>query len=333
MNFNYQKILGYDVSFYQDDNTTPQKIDFNKMKAYGASFVIVRAGQYKYKDEDFDYNWYESAKAGIPRSSYWFGDKDDTGKAQARKHWSLIRNDVGEGPHFIDYEGGSWTDWNQLFNFISEFQQLSGSPNSKIGIYTGYYYWLKYSPANLSIRDWFKKYNLWLAWYSEDPAYVKVPHPWTDENLLLWQQGTPKIGIAAGAESKEIDLDLFNGDSDRFKFYWGTNPTEPPTGEDMVLYFADLKSGLTSNVRSSAGLSAPVTKQLTGPLTVSITSEKVVKDGYDWYQISLPVAGYIAYTSSYTNFRSASVTNDPPVKVTVQTASGKVYVATNLVEQ
>ena len=39
--FDFQGIHGPDVSFYQDAPTTPERIDFKKMRAAGADFVML----------------------------------------------------------------------------------------------------------------------------------------------------------------------------------------------------------------------------------------------------------------------------------------------------
>lgn len=324
MNFEDFGIFGFDVSFYQDINATPQKIDFAKMKAYGASFAVIKAGQFNYADEDFGDNWVNCKKAGLPRSSYWFCDKDDSGTAQARRYWSLMKYDQPEGMLFADYETGSWIDWKQLADFVKTLQDLSGYPSQRIGIYTGYYYWLDHSPANLASRNWFKQFPLWLASYSSTPSIVKVPTPWTE--CLIWQDGTPAIGWQVGAESREIDHNRFNGDPNKFKQFMGGVPVTPPTGEDMtVLYYADLKPGYISNVRNGAGLSYSTKTTITGPLTVDIVSQKVVADGYDWYQIQSPTTGWIALTSSYTNFRAATPPATGTAKATIEMPDGTIW--------
>jgi hypothetical protein len=323
MNFEDFGIYGFDVSWYQDVNATPQKIDFVKMKEYGASFAVIKVGQYTYADEDFADNWRNCKAAGLPRSGYWFGDKDDSGQAQARRFWNLVKNDQPEGMLFIDYENGSWTDWNQLYGFLKELQTLSGYPSKRIGIYTGYYYWIDHDPLNVESRNWFKQFPLWLAAYAPTPTLIKVPTPWTE--CLLWQDGTPAIGWQVGAESREIDHNRFNGDPNKFKEYMGGVPVTPPNGGDVILYYADLKSGYTSNVRPGAGLAYPIKVQLVGPITVSITSEKTVMDGYDWYEISSPTTGWVALTSSYTNLRSANAPAAYPVSAVIKMSDGSTY--------
>jgi hypothetical protein len=323
MEFEDFGIFGFDVSFYQDVNATPQKIDFSKMYEYGASFAVIKAGQYTYADEDFADNWRNSKLAGIPRSAYWFCDKDDSGQAQARRFWNLVKNDQPEGMLFGDYEDGSWTTWNQLYNFLKELQNLSGYPSKRIGIYTGYYYWIDHDPLDVTARNWFKQFPLWLAAYYPSPTYVKVPTPWTE--CLLWQDGTPCIGYQVGAESREIDHNKFNGDPIKFKQYMGGVPVTPPTGGNVILYYADLKSGYTSNVRTGAGLGYPVKTSISGPLTVSIVSEKVTIDNYDWYQIESPTSGFIALTTAYTNVRSAGVAQPYPVQAIIVMSDGSQY--------
>jgi len=56
-------VLGIDVSFYQDDNATPQQIDFQKAKSNGAGFAIIRVGQNLWVDPDFAYNWKKAKEA------------------------------------------------------------------------------------------------------------------------------------------------------------------------------------------------------------------------------------------------------------------------------
>lgn len=262
MRFNYQEIDGCDISFYQDNNQTPQQINFEKMKTM-FNFVVIKAGQWYYADPDFEYNWREAKKAGLPRSSYFFGDKRATGKAQANTYWNLIKDDVGEGMAFIDYEGGSWTDWNELYNFIVEFQRLSGFPNNRIGIYTAYYYWMEHRPESVIQEQWFGKYPLWLAAYSytplkPNPKDVRIPVIWAEQGCLVWQTGTPAIGIEAGVESRELDYDMLNGGEDVFLKYFNRSgiipiPPIPPTmfvpPEKIVMKFNGEEINYVYNVQ------------------------------------------------------------------------------------
>lgn len=251
MNFANHNILGPDVSFYQDNDGSPQQIDFQRMKAAGARFVVIRAGQGNYIDTDFAYNWREAKAAGIPRGSYWFYDSRVGPQYQAEKWWSLIGNDPGELPCFLDLEekyGGDWSSWHNWYDFLAKFQSLSKLPDEKIGIYTGFYYWTEHAPVNVINLEWFRRFPLWLAWYGLQTD-AKVPPPW--DSCLFWQYGTPPIGIAYGVESIELDMNLFNGDEDKFKTLFNlTNTSQPPDGGlTMARYEGTAKLTSTPNVR------------------------------------------------------------------------------------
>ena len=61
-----RKIIGPDVSFYQDDPGTPLGINFDTMNQI-ADFVIVRAGQNCGPISDFATNWSKAKQANLPR--------------------------------------------------------------------------------------------------------------------------------------------------------------------------------------------------------------------------------------------------------------------------
>jgi len=279
MEFDDQGIFGFDISRWQDNNETAYQTDFTKMVDYGASFVIIKAGQWYWEDEDFEYNWREAKAAGLAVASYWFADKNETGKEQANTYFKILeRNGWNGEPCVVDYETGSWTDWNELYDFLVELQTLTKLPSEKIFIYTGYPYWTEHSPLSLASRQWFKQFPLWLAWYTSNPSYVRIPDPWTE--VLLWQDGTPAIGIEVGVESKEIDHDKFNGNLDKFKLYFKTDGViiEPPTGGDNMLYKGTTLVRL--NVRE-----LPVSNGqwlMTMDMNLPIEADEITTDGW-WH--------------------------------------------------
>lgn len=222
-------VLLLDVSKWQG------VIDFVKMITAGAHGVILKCGQGMFKDIQFDFSWMRAKLAGIPRGSYWFYDSRVDPKVQAANWWNWIKADKGELMHFADYEEnylGAYKGWRSFKIFLQEFQRLSNLPSSKIGIYTGYYYWIANSPTTLAELNWFAQFPLWLAWYTNNPANVTIPRPWT--SLILWQYGTPANGPKYGVESEEIDENNFNGDMLAYKTRFGLDgsvilpPVEPP---------------------------------------------------------------------------------------------------------
>jgi hypothetical protein len=234
----------YDVSFYQvirrdqyGHLLPPEQqraIDFELMKnRAGAKAVVIRAGQDTYADSEFKVSWENAKIAQLPRVSYWFCDKDSSPESQARFYWNLLKNDPGEGFICGDVETGGWTDGDSYYRFFNELQQVSGYPDHKIFLYTGYYFFtgnIKW--ASIAQRRWFTKFPLWIAAYIDliYASLVKVPGGW-DEIPTIWQQGTPVEGYFAGVWSQEIDKNYWNKKSPiTFEQTFGTVPTvvEPP---------------------------------------------------------------------------------------------------------
>ncbi|MBE7436695.1 MAG: SH3 domain-containing protein [Anaerolineales bacterium] len=247
------KVIGPDVSFYQDDPETPQGINFTRMRQH-AQFVIVRAGQNLWGDRDFKANWRGAKAAGLPRGSYWFYDSRIDPKQQAEKWVSMFEGDFGELPLFGDFEdtyNGGYRGWKHWYDFLERVKQLIPS-NKEIGVYTGYYYWLE-NTVGVSIPtaslNYFKQYPLWIAAYN--PTGPSVPKPWDD--WTLWQFTDNGDGAVYGVESLNIDLNYFNGDEDAFEQRFGVTlgpaPEPTPPGKNYRVTVNSLK------VRSGPGLS------------------------------------------------------------------------------
>lgn len=235
-------IVGPDVSFYQDSNATPQKIDFTKMKSSGAEFVIIRAGQNLWADPDFKDYWRES-KGILPRGSYFYYDNRIDPKKQAETYFGQFWTDFGELPMFCDFEDatnvGPYKGWKHWYTFIERLKVLV--PNKEIGIYTAYYYWLE-NTSHVGISsastEYFKQFPLWVANYGVTSPLV--PKPWTD--WTFWQYTDKGDGTLYGVESKNIDMNYFNGDISKFNQRFGLSgnvpePTPipiPPIGENKM---------------------------------------------------------------------------------------------------
>jgi GH25 family lysozyme M1 (1,4-beta-N-acetylmuramidase) len=231
MIFNDTNLYGYDISLYQDNNNTPQGVNFATMKASGADFVIIRAGQNLWIDPDFATNWTNAKAAGIPRASYWYYDPRVNPVMQAKMFKGLFANDKPEGRLWIDLEfpaswGGSYGNPASWMAFIEELK-FNGY---RVGIYTGYYWWLEHTTA--ADRAYYAQYPLWLAWYTSNPSIVQIPAPWSQ--CRIWQDGTPAIGISVGVESLEIDHNKFNGGATEFAAEFGAQVTPPTTGGTMA---------------------------------------------------------------------------------------------------
>jgi GH25 family lysozyme M1 (1,4-beta-N-acetylmuramidase)/uncharacterized protein YgiM (DUF1202 family) len=221
--------IGPDVSFYQDDPTTPQHIDFAKMRN-AADYVIIRAGQNLWPDRDLKRNWAAAKAVGLPRGSYWFYDSRADPKRQAELWVETMEGDLGELPLFADFEeayGGPHKGWRKWFDFLERLKELVGQ--KEIAIYTAYYYWRDNAPnpnTEPQNLEYFHQYPLWIANYGVTTP--SIPKPWGANEWLFWQFTEVGDGKLYGVESKGIDLNYFNGDVDAFRKRFGL--TQPPPG-------------------------------------------------------------------------------------------------------
>jgi lysozyme len=204
-----------DVSFWQDDPTTPLGINFTTMKSQTHG-VIIRAGQNVWQDNEFDISWQASKDAGMLRGSYWFYDSRVNPKRQAEKFVEVLGNDLGEMEMWMDFEdryGGVFGGQRNWFDFAERLKALL--PHKPLGVYTGYYYWKEHIS---SINSYFEQYPLWLAWYNLEPPFV--PKPWKE--WWFWQYTDNGIGPIYGVESGNIDLNYFNGSEEEFLKRYGS---------------------------------------------------------------------------------------------------------------
>lgn len=192
-----------DISFWQDDPTTAPGINFVKMASQTRG-VIIRAGQGSFEDKVFKTSWNNAKAAGMLRGSYWFYDSRVNPKRQAEKWVEILGNDTGEMEMWGDFEenyGGPYGGWRNWFDFMERVKVLL--PEKKLGVYTGYYYFQE----NAAGVRYFAQYPLWIAWYN--PQEPLVPSIW--EDWTYWQFTSNGDGALFGVESKDIDLNYFNG--------------------------------------------------------------------------------------------------------------------------
>ena len=322
MPFSDRGIFGVDLSKWQDRNDTPQGINFAQMKAYGTDFVIIKTSQNVWADEDFIVNWREAKLAGLPRASYHFYDPRAEPKAQAEKWHSLIADDPPEGRLWLDLEfppdwGGAYTHWTHWRTCLEEVKRLSGL---RVGIYTANWWW-----AQQTIGDYayFGQYPLWVAQYTSNPAYVTLPKGWS--SALIWQDGTPSIGLEIGVESLDIDHNKLNGGMDVLIAEFGAaSLPPPPQGETMI----------TGTVLANVSLRAtPIDGAVIGYLTPQQTI-KATDHQFQWLHISeVDGVAKIGWASAgtqeqYIRWEDVPVVVDPPptespfVSATVTRADG-----------
>ena len=193
--------------------------------------AIFRAGQNVWVDTQFERNRSEAVRLGMNWGLYWFYDDRVSPGAQADALYALFSNDQARPTMEV------WCDWETsyggryggLANVVAFMQRVEAlMPWAKVGMYTGYYWWMERTNAILNAAHFYylKNKPLWLAWYVDNPAFVKIPRPWNV--LTLWQYGTPVRGAEFGVKTAEIDMNWFNGTAEEFNQRYGvvTPPAE-----------------------------------------------------------------------------------------------------------
>lgn len=209
--------LGIDCSHWQNDRSTPQTMDFKKAAASGAHFVFIKVSERGFIDPDFEYNWLSAKAAGLPRGGYHFLRWDLPAVTQARVFCAALQGDMGELPMVADFEappkGELYPSNSALLAFLEEVESIT---KRRPMIYTSPGFWKSHG-SNKTTRtpdQYWKIYPLWIAHYFKtmNPGITKpdIPAPWKE--WLFWQYTANGSGPTFGAESKGIDLNLFNGD-------------------------------------------------------------------------------------------------------------------------
>ena len=216
-----ERTMGIDVSRWQDDNSTPQRMDFAKAYNAGARFVFIKASQACWMDEDMLYNWKSAQDALLLRGAYLFLDWTRSPVEQAHFFCNLLEKDPGELPPVVDFEcrTGVPSDAVDKLEIVCEiiFERLGKRPI----IYTSPWYWKEYGSAD----PWWYLHDLWIANYEVDKPFI--PLPWNDYTWTFWQWTDKGDGKLFGAESYGLDMNWFNGSFDALMAYAGATIPDP----------------------------------------------------------------------------------------------------------
>ncbi len=210
------KALGCDVSHWQGE------INFEKMHDVGASFVFLKASQATWTDRRFIENYRAAKQAGLLVGMYHYLDWSVPSGQQARYFAGLIADYPPDIEPVIDYEErrnapNRLAAISALNAFIQTVEDLIGR---LCVIYTSPGYWREYGDTS----DRWKKYPLWVAHYGV--TRPTVPVPWTD--WLFWQYTDKGDGALYGVESKQIDLNWFNGTVEQLQQRYQSNSIVSP---------------------------------------------------------------------------------------------------------
>ena len=153
------KTNGIDISRYQG------KPDFGRLKSE-VDYIILQAGYGRYSsqvDAEFERNYSECKKHGIPVGVYWYSYAKSTADALAEANacMEVIKGKQFEYPIYYDLEEGLGALGRSL---VSSIATTFCNALEKSGYFAGIY--ISRSPAQSYLTDEVcKKYALWLAEY------------------------------------------------------------------------------------------------------------------------------------------------------------------------
>lgn len=269
-----------DVSFWQDDNSTPQMVDFVKMLAAGMKGTIIKVSQSDYLDSDYILNWKHAKDAGMPRGGYCFLDWTLPLVTQVRFFCGVLRNDPGEMIPTLDYEcrtgvPDAGNARQQLHDGILEFEDKMGKSPL---LYTGKDYWKNYGSAD----PWWLRCMLWFAYPTDNKNILPPPPPLPWTSWLLWQWSWKGDGIKYGCESKQLDMDTFNGTLEQYYAWIGGMPVPPPP--PPVIKTINSR-GAIINIRNQ-----PIINVNTDVGDAKLVRADVVEELSEWYKFTAYVA-------------------------------------------
>ncbi len=246
------RTIGLDVSFWQDYNGTPLQIDFKKAYAYGARFAFTKLSQGLRADEDVDYNCIQAAIAKLLVGGYHFVDYRKRADEQIDFAISLYKKyglTLGLALDVEKYPRSTWGIFPNRSNWL-KWLYTAFAKLDDVGI-KGILYTNKNNIKILEpIPEWLLKQKLWIAQYPNQ-KYVDVNawHPYSkpwdtedeEENVIpgwtFWQFSDRGDGKAYGMESKQVDVNFFNGTLDELKKYAGVvdGPVVDPDPGEIVI--------------------------------------------------------------------------------------------------
>jgi len=247
--FKLFKIIGIDLSKYNDNPDTPQVVDPQKVVDTGIDFVAMRSTVGKWLDPKFKQFW-AALRGFVLRIQYHYMDywshgglgltATQWGEVQAQTVFDSTKDDNDGCPAFLDIEKASFAakieDVLPLVQsiakaFLVKLDALNGKKN---GLYLPLSY-IKYFLFEASRP-------LWLAWYNEyytPEQAIKFAREkgWTGP-IYMWQYASDgdidddgiADGLKIGVESRAVDLNIWIGTEEEFKNFGkvaGTTP-EPP---------------------------------------------------------------------------------------------------------
>ena len=191
--FGGEEMKGIDVSVHNGD------IDWNKVKADGIDFALLRAGfgrLSKQKDEKFEQNYAGAKAVGLPVGAYWYSYAitPDEAKIEAEVCVSILAGKQFEFPVFFDQEEKAVLDTGKAncSAMVHAFCEVLEKAGYWVGLYTSR------SVLGTHIEDDIKtRYALWAAEWGPKLNYSGT--------VGIWQYS--EKGRVNGING-DVDLDM-----------------------------------------------------------------------------------------------------------------------------
>lgn len=258
------KMNGIDVSLYQGN------IDFNKVKASGIDFVIIRAGWGQSgTDTKFTQNIKGALSAGLKVGAYWF---------IYAKNENHLCNNIAMCHATLNswkdkLEMGVWCDWEydsdryrpnltkeERTKWVKMFIDGMNARGYKCGLYANPDYINNYFNYKVDNKPSLWKYPLWLAWYGVNENTAMKYNP------TMWQ--SKSTGRVDGINGN-VDIDTYYGEVQ--------NVEKPVTDNTKYAIVNTKKDNL--NVRQGNGTKYPIISSFKKGTKVKI----ITKNGTWWF--------------------------------------------------
>lgn len=204
------QIKGIDVSHWNGC------IDFEKVKASGIDFVIIKAGGSDkgfYTDSKFIENYNKAKAAELYVGAYYFAGKYfrgiEAGVIDAHKFIEILKGLKFDYPVFLDIEAQDNRYKDEITDAAVAFCQEMEKAGYFVGIYasdiSGYQYKLNH--------DRIKSYAHWVARYGNEPKVCKEYGIWqySSKGTINGISGSVDMDISTVDYSKTIKEKGFNG--------------------------------------------------------------------------------------------------------------------------
>lgn len=204
------QIKGIDISHWNGC------IDFDRVKASGIEFVIIKAGGSDrgfYTDSKFRENYEKAKAAGLSVGAYYFAGKNfrgiEAGFADAHRFIDILKSLKFDYPVFLDIEAQDNRYKEEITDAAVAFCNMLESAGYFVGIYasdiSGYQYKLNH--------DRIKSYAHWVARYGKEPEICKEYGIWqySSKGSVSGISGSVDMDISTVDYSKVIKEKGFNG--------------------------------------------------------------------------------------------------------------------------